>query len=279
MRPEAVSALAAAAPTLLGTSHRQAPVKALVRRIREGLTHYFQLPDGYEVVLGNGGATLVWDALVHGVIARRSAHAVFGEFSAKFAAAVRRAPFLDDPVIVESPPGTHPELPVIAGVDAYALTHCETSTGVAMPVVRPAPDGLVLVDATSAAGSLPVDPQQFDVYYCSPQKGFASEGGLFLALLSPSAVARLDQSTATSPPRWTCASRWRTAGWTRPTTPPRSPRCTSWPTASTGSTPRAAWTRSPSRSPRSPTRSTPGPRTAPSLLRSCRTRPSAARSW
>jgi len=196
---EAVEALAKAAPTLLGTSHRRPAVKDLVRRVRTGLAELFALPSGYEVALGNGGATLFWDAAVASLIRERSAHAVFGEFSAKFASAVAAAPFLADPVRVESPPGTCPSLEAVAGVDAYALTHNETSTGVAMPVVRPPgadAGALVLVDATSAAGALPVDPAAFDAYYFSPQKAFASEGGLWLALLSPAAVSRIDEIAA-----------------------------------------------------------------------------------
>ena len=194
IRPEATDALAAVAPTLLGTSHRQAPVKDLVRRIRTGLDTFFVLPDGYEVALGNGGATLFWDAACQCLVREQSAHAVFGEFSSKFAAAVRRAPHLKDPVVVESQPGTHPVLDGRPGVDAYALTHCETSTGVAMPVERPAgadADALVLVDATSGAGGLVMTPSSVDAYYFSPQKSFGSEGGLWLALLSPAAIDRL----------------------------------------------------------------------------------------
>jgi phosphoserine aminotransferase len=196
---DAVDRLAAAAPGLLGTSHRKPAVKGQVRRIRQGLAELFALPDGYEVVLGNGGATLFWDAACHGLIAQRSAHAVFGEFSSKFAAVTRRAPFLSEPVIVESAYGTHPVLEGTEDVDAYALTHCETSTGVAMPIRRPssAGDALVLVDATSAAGGMPVDPRAFDVYYFSPQKAFASEGGLFLALCSPSAIERIARTAET----------------------------------------------------------------------------------
>jgi phosphoserine aminotransferase len=199
VRQEAVDALAAAAPTLLGTSHRRPAVKGLVRRIREGMTAIFSLPDGYEVALGNGGASLVWDAATFGLVRERSAHAVFGEFSAKFAAATRAAPFLADPLVVESQPGTHPVLPAEPGIDLYALTHNETSTGVVMPVTRPAgaDDGaLVAVDGTSAAGAVAFDPAQCDVYYFSPQKAFASEGGLWVALLSPAAIARLDQIAA-----------------------------------------------------------------------------------
>jgi len=200
VRQEAVDRLAAAAPALLGTSHRRPAVKGQVRRIRDGLRTFFALPDGYEVVLGNGGATLFWDAAVHCLVERRSAHAVFGEFSTKFAEAARAAPFLDEPVVVSSAPGTHPHLEAVDGVDLYALTHCETSTGVAMPVTRPAgtrpEDALVAVDATSAAGGLPLDPAECDAYYFSPQKCFGSEGGLFVALLSPAALARVSALTA-----------------------------------------------------------------------------------
>jgi len=174
-------------------------VKDQVRRVREGLRTFFALPDGYEVVLGNGGATSFWDAAVHHLITNRSAHAVIGEFSSKFAAAAKAAPFLEDPVIVESDPGTHPELGPVEGVDAYALTHSETSTGVAQPVLRPDPgsDALVLVDATSGAGTMAFDLPEVDAYYFSPQKAFGSEGGLWLALLSPAALTRIDQLAAT----------------------------------------------------------------------------------
>lgn len=193
VRQDAVDRLSTLAPGLLGTSHRQASVKDVVRRVREGLTEFFDLPDGYEVALGNGGATLFWDAALTGLVRQRSAHAVFGEFSSKFAKAAKAAPFLDDPVTYESDFGTHPDLPATEGVDSYALTHCETSTGVAMPIRRPAEDGLVLVDATSAAGGMDVDLEQIDAYYFSPQKCFGSEGGLWGAVLSPSAIARLDE--------------------------------------------------------------------------------------
>ncbi|MEA2452158.1 MAG: phosphoserine aminotransferase [Actinomycetota bacterium] len=196
VRPEAVAALQAAAPKLLGTSHRQAPVKDLVKRVRTGLTELFGLPDGYEVMLGLGGATVFWDAAVFGLIEQRSQHLVFGEFSSKFAQAAKLAPNLADPDIIESEPGTHP-MPQVADVDAYALTHNETSTGVAMPVTRVAPEAFTLVDATSAAGGIEVDPHDFDVYYFAPQKGFASDGGLWIALCSPSALERI-QSIAGS---------------------------------------------------------------------------------
>jgi len=191
VRQEAVAALAAAAPTFLGTSHRQAPVRSVVGRIRAGLAELFDLPDGYEVALGNGGSTLFWDLATFSLIERRSQHLVFGEFSAKFAAAATAAPHLDDPQVIAAPFGSHPEPRPEPGVDLYALTHNETSTGVAMEVRRPAgADGLVCVDATSGAGGLAVDPDQFDVYYFAPQKSFAADGGLWLACLSPAAVER-----------------------------------------------------------------------------------------
>jgi phosphoserine aminotransferase len=200
VRPEAVAALAGAGTTLLGTSHRQAPVKRLVGRVRAGLAELFELPDGYRVALGNGGSTLFWDLATFSLIERRSQHLVFGEFSGKFAAAARAAPHLDEPDVLEAEAGTHPLARPDAGVDVYALTHNETSTGVMMPVTRPAADGLVVVDATSGAGALPVDPAQFDVYYFAPQKVFAADGGLWLALLSPAAVERVGRIAASG--RW-----------------------------------------------------------------------------
>jgi phosphoserine aminotransferase len=197
VRQEAVDALAAAAPTFLGTSHRQPPVRAVVGRIRAGLAELFDLPAGYEVALGNGGSTLFWDLATFSLIERRSQHLVFGEFSAKFAAAVAAAPFLDEPQVIASPFGSHPEARPDPDVDLYALTHNETSTGVAMDVRRPpGAGGLVCVDATSAAGALPVHPGQADVYYFAPQKSFASDGGLWLAWLSEAAIDRVGRVAA-----------------------------------------------------------------------------------
>src|SRR5687768_2116037 len=175
VRPEAIAALAATGASYLGTSHRQPSVKDVVRRVRIGLAELFSLPTGYEVVLGNGGTTAFWDIAVFNLIRDRSQHVSFGEFSAKFAAAVTSAPFLGDPTVVSSEPGTHPQPRPESGVDAYALTHNETSTGVAMPIRRVTgadPDALVLVDATSGAGGLPVDIGETDAYYFAPQKGF-----------------------------------------------------------------------------------------------------------
>ncbi|HEX6677671.1 MAG TPA: phosphoserine transaminase [Actinomycetes bacterium] len=193
VRQEAVAALADAAPTYLGTSHRQAGVRTMVARLRAGLADLFDLPAGYEVALGNGGSTAFWDVAVSSLIERRSQHLVFGEFSAKFAAAAAAAPHLAEPQVIEAPYGSYPEPRPDPEVDLYALTHNETSTGVAMPVRRPpGARGLVCVDATSAAGGLPVDPAEFDVYYLAPQKVFGSDGGLWVAILSPDAVARTE---------------------------------------------------------------------------------------
>jgi phosphoserine aminotransferase len=202
VRPEAVAALAAAAPTFLGTSHRRDGVKSVVGRIRAGLRDLWALPDGYEVLLGNGGSQVFWDAATCSLIERRSQHLSFGEFSSSFAAVVAAAPFLEDPEVVESAPGTHPSPQPSADVDVYALTHNETSTGVMMPITRPegAGDALVVVDATSGAGGLPVDPHEFDVYYFAPQKSFASDGGLWLACCSPAALERIERLAASD--RW-----------------------------------------------------------------------------
>ncbi|MGI8808213.1 MAG: phosphoserine transaminase [Acidimicrobiales bacterium] len=202
VRADAVAALAAAAPTFLGTSHRQSPVRSVVGRLRAGMTDLFTLPEDYEVVMGNGGAACFWDVALFSLIERRSQHLSFGNFSESFASMAANAAHLDTPDIVESPAGTHPEAKPNPDVDAYCLTHNETSTGVAMDVLRPAPaeEGLVLVDATSAAGGMRVDPSQFDVYYFSPQKGFGSDGGLWIALCSPASLARVDKIKATG--RW-----------------------------------------------------------------------------
>jgi phosphoserine aminotransferase len=197
---DALAALAASGAGLLGTSHRQVPVKALVGRVREGLAALFGLPDGYEVILGNGGTTAFWDAAAFGLIRERAQHLSFGEFSAKFAAVTAAAPWLDDPSVIKADPGALARPRAAVGVDAYAWPHNETSTGVMAPVRRvegAAPEALVLVDATSGAGGLPFDPTQADVYYFAPQKCFASDGGLWLAAMSPAALARVDEIAAT----------------------------------------------------------------------------------
>ena len=193
VRTEALDALAATGTSLLGTSHRQAPVKNLVGEVRAGVRDLFSLPEGYEVILGNGGSTAFWDVATHGLIESKSQHLNFGEFSSKFAKAAKAAPWLADPSIIASDPGTHPDPRAEAGVDVYALTHNETSTGVAAPIKRVsgADEGaLVLVDATSGAGGLPVDIAETDVYYFAPQKSFASDGGLWIGVFSPAALDR-----------------------------------------------------------------------------------------
>jgi phosphoserine aminotransferase len=202
IRPEALAALSASGNSILGTSHRQKPVKNVVKRVREGLTSLFNLPEGYEVVLGNGGSTAFWDIATFGLIEERSQHLVFGEFSSKFAAASKEAPFLGEPTVIKSEPGSHPVAVAEPGIDVYALTHNETSTGVAMPILRPAgtAGALVLVDATSAAGGLMVDAKEFDTYYFAPQKSFASDGGLWIAIMSPAAIARAEKIKASG--RW-----------------------------------------------------------------------------
>ncbi len=177
----------------MGTSHRQAPVRDVVGRVREGLAELFSLPDGYEVVLGNGGSTAFWDVAAAGLIRQRSLHLAFGEFSQKFATVAAHAPFLDDPIIVKSNPGTAPEPVADPTADVIAWAHNETSTGVMVEVQRPAGDHLVLIDATSGAGGLPVDVGQADAYYFAPQKSFGSDGGLWLAALSPAAIARAEE--------------------------------------------------------------------------------------
>ena len=188
-----LDSLAATGSALMGTSHRQAPVKDTVGRVREGVRALFDLPEGYEVVLGNGGATAFWDIATFGLIRSKSQHLSFGEFSSKFAKAAEQAPFIDAPTVITSDPGSRPVARAEAGVDAYAWAHNETSTAVMAPVQRVdgADDGaLVLVDATSGAGGLPVDIGQVDAYYFAPQKCFASDGGLWVAVMSPAALAR-----------------------------------------------------------------------------------------
>ena len=203
VRPEAIEMLAGSAPHYMGTSHRQAAVQFKVGELRNGLAEMFALPDGYEVLLGNGGTTAFWDAATFGLIDERSQHLHFGEFSSKFGKAAAAAPHLGEPQIISAEPGDHPTAEAAAGIDAYCLTHNETSTGVAMELQRPAgadDDALVLVDATSAAGGLRFDPNQVDVYYFAPQKCLASDGGLWLAACSPRAIARIERIAARA--RW-----------------------------------------------------------------------------
>jgi phosphoserine aminotransferase len=203
VRPEALQALVRDGAAIMGTSHRQAPVKGLVRQIREGLRDLFDLPDGYEVVLGNGGTTAFWDAAIFGLIRQRSAHGTYGEFSAKFASGVAEAPFLDAPVIAKGDPGSLALPKAEDGVDAYAWAHNETSTGVMAPIQRPHgadEDALVLIDATSGAGGLPVDIDETDVYYFAPQKAFAADGGLWIAVMSADALQRVAEIKASG--RW-----------------------------------------------------------------------------
>ena len=203
VRPAQVEALAAVGRNLLGTSYRQAPVRHVVSRVRSGLAELFSLPPGYEVVLGNGGSTAFWDLATFSLVQDRAQLCTFGEFGTSFARAVQRTPFLGEPTIRTAEPGSL-VLPVAQdGIDTYAWPHNETSTGVAAPVLRPTgagPDAIVVVDATSGAGGLPVDVAQTDVYYFAPQKSFASDGGLWLALCSPAAVERAEQIAASN--RW-----------------------------------------------------------------------------
>ncbi len=197
-----LDALATEGAALMGTSHRQTPVKDLVGRVRAGLGDLFSLPDGYEVALGNGGATAFWDAATIGLVRERSLHLAFGEFSAKFAACTQAAPFLKDPIVVSAEPGSAPSPVADPQADVIAWAHNETSTGVMVPVHRPggAGDALVAIDATSGAGGLPLDATQADVYYFAPQKCFASDGGLWLALLSPAAQERIEEIAGSG--RW-----------------------------------------------------------------------------
>ena len=192
VRQPAVDRLAEAAPGLLGTSHRKPAVKDLVRRVREGAAAHFGLPGDWEVALGVGGATLFWEVAAHSLIERRCGHAVLGEFSEKFAKVTDLAAHLDEPVRIPAEPGARPELGPIDGVDAVAYPQCETSTGVAMPLVHPDERALTLVDATSGAAGMPFSADACDVYYFSPQKCLGSEGGLWIALLSPEALARAE---------------------------------------------------------------------------------------
>jgi phosphoserine aminotransferase len=194
VRPEALAALAERSD-LMGTSHRQAPVRDLVREVRSGLGELFSLPDGYEIALGNGGTTAFWEAATAWLVRERALHLTYGEFSSKFAKATATAPFLQDPILVEAEPGDAPAPTADAAADVIAWAHNETSTGVMVPVRRPegAAESLVLVDATSGAGGLPLELTQCDAYYFAPQKGFASDGGLWLAVLSPTAIARIEE--------------------------------------------------------------------------------------
>ena len=230
VRPGQIDAIVAGATSLIGTSHRKPPVKNLVGSIRAGLRDLFSLPDGWEIVLGNGGTTVFWDAASFSLVQQRSQHLAFGEFSTKFADVCTAAPHLDQPTVITSPAGDHPDAVAEPGVDVYALTHNETSTGVAMQLRRPAGSdagALVAVDATSAAGGLRWDTAEVDVYYFAPQKCFASDGGLWIAACSPAAIERIVRLTAASAGsrrRSISGSRSRTAAPTRPTTRRRSPR-------------------------------------------------------
>ena len=205
VRPEALRALADRSD-LMGTSHRQAPVRDIVKRVREGLGELFTLPEGYEVALGNGGTTAFWEAAAAWLVRERALHLTYGEFSQKFAKTTAAAPFLGDPIVVEAEPGDAPAPTADPAADVLAWAHNETSTGVAVPVVRPAGAGesLVLIDATSGAGGLPVDVAEADAYYFAPQKAFGGDGGIWLALLSPAAIARIEQLDG-------AADRWQPA--------------------------------------------------------------------
>lgn len=206
IRPEQMHSVMQQSVTMLGTSHRQEPVRHLVGSVRDGLKELFGLPTDWEIVLGNGGATVFWDVATFGLIRRKSQHLVFGEFSSKFAAAMKAAPHVLDPQVIESEFGDHPQAVATPGVDTYCLTHNETSTGVAMELRRPVDSGdaLVVVDATSAAGGLPWVPTEVDVYYFSPQKCFSSEGGLWVAACSPRAIERIEELRGSG--RWCPAS-------------------------------------------------------------------------
>jgi phosphoserine aminotransferase len=200
VRPEALRSLASDGVSVMGTSHRRQPVKALVGRVRQGVAALLGIPDGYEVALGNGGTTVLWDGLAAGVVRERALHLTYGEFSSKFANVTAAAPFLSDPLIVSAEPGDAPEPTSDPSTDVVAWAHNETSTGVMVPVIRPPGDSLVLIDATSGAGGLPVDPSAADAYYFAPQKSFAADGGLWIAALSPAAIERIEEMAGTQ--RW-----------------------------------------------------------------------------
>src|SRR5699024_4266284 len=202
VRPEQISAVAEAATTVMGTSHRQPPVKNVVGRVRDGLSSLFSLPEGYEVVVGNGGTTAFWDAAAFGLVREKALHLTYGEFSSKFAKVTAGAPFLQDPVVVSADPGSAPEPTTDPSVDLIGWAHNETSTGVMLPVSRPAgsDNALVAIDATSGAGGLPVDISDTDVYYFAPQKCFASDGGVWVSIMSPAALERVAEIAATD--RW-----------------------------------------------------------------------------
>jgi phosphoserine aminotransferase len=205
VRPAQLAHLAGPGAALMGTSHRHKPVKQVVGRVRAGLAELFALPEGYEVALGNGGTTAFWDAATCALVRRRALHLSYGEFSQKFATCTREAPFLADSIVIKAAPGDAPEPCARPDVDVLAWAHNETSTGVMVPVTRPqeaSADQLVLIDATSGAGGLPVDVSQSDVYYFAPQKGFASDGGLWLALLSPAAIERIEELGGAPDGRW-----------------------------------------------------------------------------
>ncbi|MGP6174961.1 phosphoserine transaminase [Corynebacterium sp. A21] len=198
VRPEQIQAIVAGAESIIGTSHRQPAVKNVVGSVREGLSDLFSLPEGYEIILSLGGATAFWDAATFGLIEQKSGHLSFGEFSSKFAKAAKQAPWLEDPTVIEAPTGDAPAPVAIDGADLIGWAHNETSTGAMVPVVRPAGSegSLIAIDATSGAGGLPVDISQSDVYYFSPQKCFASDGGLWLAAMSPAAIERIEKIKA-----------------------------------------------------------------------------------
>ena len=203
VRDEAITNLASAAHGFMGTSHRRQGVRGVVADIRSGLRELFALPDGYEVILGLGGSTTFWDAASFGLVEQKSTHLVIGEFSSKFAQVTRSAPHLDDPEVFETAPGETPTRADTVGGDVYAYPHNETSTGVVIDLHRPAGDALVVVDGTSAAGGMRLDPNAFDVYYFAPQKCFASDGGLWFALCAPKAIERIERLSGT---RWTPAT-------------------------------------------------------------------------